>query len=89
MPDPRLTSDDVVRRGKALYEQHLRAKLEAGNKGKFLVINVETGEYEIGDDYGALSDQLHAADPDAPLFAMRIGYPAVGRIGGRISLKSI
>jgi hypothetical protein len=81
MVQPHLTSEEVVRRGKELYEQQIRAKVEAGNKGKFLIINVETGEYEMDDDRLAASDRAAARFPGAALYAMRIGFPTMGRIG--------
>ena len=80
MPHPTYTVDEIVERGMALYERAIRSKVEEGNKGKFLVINIETGEYEIDSSHLAASDRAAARHPDAPLFAMRIGYPALGRI---------
>ncbi len=77
------TPEEVAQRGKAIYEQEIRAKVETGNEGKYLVIDIETGDYEIGDDYLTPSKLLHAKHEGAALYAMRIGYPAVGRIGGR------
>ena len=83
MSHPRYTADQIVERGKTLYEREIRPKVEAGNKGKILVINVETGEYEIDDDHLTASDRAAAKHPGAALFAMRIGYPTMGRIGAR------
>ena len=75
------TTNEVVKRGKALYEQDIRASVEAGNIGKYLIINVETGEYEIGDDDLETSRRARAKYPDAPLYGMKIGYPAVDAVG--------
>lgn len=47
MPHPRYSSHEIVERGQAFCEQQLRAQVEPGNIGKFLVIDIETGEYEI------------------------------------------
>jgi hypothetical protein len=38
MGHPDYTADEIVRRGKEIYERELRPKVEAGNKGKILVI---------------------------------------------------
>lgn len=83
MAHPQYSTEEIVRRGKALYEQQLRAQVEAGNSGKVLVINVETGEYEMDKDHLAASDRAAAKYPGAPLYAMRIGSPALGRLGAR------
>ena len=73
---------EIVRRGKALYEQRIRAEVEEGNRGKVLVINVETGEYEMDADHLTASTRA-AKFPGAPRYAMRIGAPALGRLGLR------
>jgi hypothetical protein len=49
---------------------------------KALVIDIETGEYEIDDDGLAAAHRARAKHPDAALYAMRIGYPAYAKIGG-------
>jgi hypothetical protein len=55
-----------------LYEQKIRAIVDAPqNRGKMLVINVETGEYEMDDDVAA-AKRTKARFGDAALFAMRI-----------------
>ena len=78
----------IVQRGKALYEQQIRTQVEAGNLGKVLVINVETGEYEIDADHLTASDRAAAKFPGAALYAMRIGAPALGRLGSRSPVKA-
>jgi len=83
MAHPRYSTEEIVRRGKTLYEQQLRPQVEAGNTGKVLVINVETGDYEMDTDHLAASDRAAAKYPGAPLYAMRIGAPALGRLGAR------
>ena len=85
MPHPRYSSEEIVQRGKALYESELRSKVEAANKGKILVIDIETGEYEIDDDHLVAAERALARRPEAALFAMRIGYPSLGRIGARFT----
>lgn len=77
------TKEEVVRRGQALYEQTIREKVEEPNRGKFLVLDVETGEYEIDADELAALDRAAAKRPDPFLYLIRIGYPAAHRIGGR------
>jgi hypothetical protein len=83
MPHPSYSPNEIVERGRALYDEQIRDRVEAENRGRFLVINVETGEYVLDDDHLAASDRAAAKYPGAPLYAVRVGYPAVGRIGGR------
>jgi hypothetical protein len=83
MPYTQYSTDEIVERGEAWYDQ-LRPQVESAHKGRYMVIDIETGDYEIGDDYGTLSDNLHTKRPDAPLYALRIGYPVLGRIGSQM-----
>lgn len=83
MPQPRYSPAEIVEREKALYDGEIRDRVEAEDRGRFLVINVETGEFVLDDDPLAASDRAAAQYPGAPLYAIRVGYPAVGRIGGR------
>ena len=51
MPHSRFSSGEIGRPGDELYEQHIRAQVATEeNIGKLLSIDVETGDYEIGDD---------------------------------------
>jgi hypothetical protein len=74
---------DVGRKARELYEARIRHNVEAGNRGRYVVIDVNSGDYEVGDDYTVLTDHVRARHPDPELFTLRIGFPAVGRIGGR------
>jgi hypothetical protein len=82
MSHPQYSKDEIADRGKALYEQHLRAQVEPGHIGKFLVIDIETGEYEIDREELAAFKRAKAKRPDAPLYLLRIGYPAAYHFGG-------
>lgn len=83
MPVARYTARETVRRGKERYEREIRPRVEADeNRGKMLVINVDTGEYEMdGDDLAATRRAL-AKVPNAQLYGMRIGLPAAVKMGG-------
>ena len=83
MPHPRYSADEIAERGKAIYERELRSRLEPQHRGQVVVINIETGEHEVDTDHLAASNRAAARHPGAPLFALRIGYPTLGRIGGR------
>jgi hypothetical protein len=81
---------DVVARGKAIYERDIRVKVELPeNIGKVLVVDVDTGEYLMGDDVNA-DDDYEVALKAANLysghdrFGMRIGYNALDAAGGAI-----
>jgi hypothetical protein len=89
MSHPRYATEEIVRRGKALYESAIRPNVEGGNRGRYLVLDIETGDYEIDDDQLAAAERAQAKRPDAPLFAVRIGYPTLGRIGSFREVRSL
>ena len=80
---PQYSADEAVDRAEEIYHQRLRSQVEAGNLGRYIAIDVDSGEYEMGDDYHAAARVLLNRNPDAALAVLRIGYAAVGRIGGR------
>lgn len=71
----------VIERGQHIYDERLKALLEPAHNGKFVVIDVETGEYEVDSVHRAASDRAFAKHPGALLFATRVGSPTLGRMG--------
>ncbi|MBD2501415.1 hypothetical protein [Anabaena azotica] len=85
MSYPKLSGEEITQRGRAIYEKSIRPQVEtAQNIGKIISINVETGEYEIGDDLIATSRQLQVKQADAAIWAGRIGFNAVYAVGGTL-----
>ena len=82
MRQPRYTAEEHARRGSEMYEMVIRPKVEAGNLGKIVSFDIETGEYELGDTTLEAAQQLLERLPDAEIWSERIGYPSVYRFGG-------
>ena len=83
MYEARLPVEEIDRLGQSLYDEKLRRVVETpDNIGKQIVIDVETGDYEIDEDGLAASRRILAKRPDAPLYGLRIGYNAVCTLGG-------
>lgn len=70
---PRYSEEEFVRRGDEIYERDLRPHVEAGHEGKFIVIDIATGAYEIDADELAASDRLLARHPEAQVWLRRVG----------------
>jgi hypothetical protein len=81
MPYARYTTEEVGIRGQALYDQKIRDTVEAKHHGRFLVLDITTGEYEIDDSDLVASKRALAKNPDAVLYGLRVGYPAAYRLG--------
>lgn len=73
---------DIGQRARELYER-LRPRVETPpNVGKLIVIDVESGDYEIDEQGIESSRRLQARHPGAMLYALRIGYRTVESFGG-------
>ncbi|MBW4618003.1 MAG: hypothetical protein KME17_01290 [Cyanosarcina radialis HA8281-LM2] len=85
MSSSKIDSEEIARRGRELYEQVIRPQVETPeNIGKVISINVETGDYEIGNDLVVTSMRLRAKQADAALWGERIGFDAVYAVGGTL-----
>ncbi len=85
MPYAKYSPEEVESRGETIYAQQIRHKVEAQHKGKFLVVDIETGEYEIDEDDLKATKRALAKRTDAVLYGLRIGYPTAYRLGGYVA----
>ena len=72
-----------------IYESKIRQHVEADNHGRYVVIDVISGEYELGDEYLGPIDKLKARLNNPSLFAIRIGFRAVGMMRNAFRIKLI
>ena len=79
----RYPKEEFARRGDAAYERFVRPILKPEDDGKFVAIDIETGEYEIDEDELTAIDKLWGRIPDPQPWLVRIGSPYVHRFGGR------
>lgn len=75
-----LTKEEIVQRGNEIYENSLRSKIEEGNLGKVVAIDVRTGEFELASNAIISSNNLRTRLPEALIFVLRVGYPSLHRI---------
>ncbi|MGE0131576.1 MAG: hypothetical protein AB7U82_26135 [Blastocatellales bacterium] len=80
------TAEEVGRLGDEIYERDIRPLFEAGNKGKVVAIDVRTGAYELADDLLTSGLRLRGRLPEAEIWFVRIGHPAVHRLPRRSPL---
>ena len=82
MSNSHYASEVVVARGKAIYQQ-LKDEVELHHNGKFLVIDVETENYEIHDRGTVAITRLLDRHPNAVIYLMRIGHQTAYKLGFR------
>lgn len=80
MSYPGYTTEEIGKRGTELYERKIRPKVEREHDGRFLSLDIVTGDYEISDDDLASTEQLLVRRPEAVVFFLQIGRPPL-RVG--------
>ena len=80
---PRYSKEEFAHRGNEIYESQVRQRVEEGNHGRLVAIDIETGAYELADTPIEAVDQLYEKHPDAQPWVIRIGHRAVFRFGSR------
>jgi hypothetical protein len=79
----RYSREEIARRGDEIYEREVLPRLKLADEGKYALIDIETGDYEIDRDEIAASDRLLARQPDAQVWMMQIGSRYARRFGPR------
>ena len=79
-----LSRQEVGRRGEELYRQHIRQQVETeANIGKMVIIDVGSGDFEVGDEVGiTAARELQARHAEGAYYGIRIGYNVAATFGG-------
>ena len=64
---------DVAARGEAIYREEIQPRIEPIEKGAFVVLDVETGDYEIDARDAAATRRLLQRRPSAVTYGVRVG----------------
>jgi hypothetical protein len=83
LPTPH-TTEEVARIAEDLYRRDIRPKVMPQHKGKFLVLDIESGDYEIDADDWKAEAAVRARRPDGVLSLRRIGYTTPYKLGGAL-----
>ncbi len=79
----RYDADEIARRGDEIYERLVAPRLTSEDGGKFVLIDILTGEYEMDWDEISASDRLLARRPDAQVWMRQAGTRFARRFGPR------
>jgi hypothetical protein len=80
---PRYSKEEFAQRGDQIYATTIQPYLAEQDQGKFVVIDIESGAFEIDEDELAASDRLLARCPHAQVWLIRVGSRYARRFGGR------
>ena len=84
VPRPRYSKEEFARRGDEIYDRDISPHIGFDDEGKFVVIDIETGAYEIDQDELAASDRLLARRLDAQMWTRRVGSRYARRLLRRL-----
>ena len=73
---------EVSARAKAIYQEQILPRIEPPPKGVFVVIDIDSGDYEIHERDITAGLRLMKRRPTAMTFLMRVGFPAAYRHTG-------
>ena len=76
------TIDDEKHRtlGKEIYETKIKHLVEPQEHGKFLVLDVITGDYSVNRDLILAEDELKSRQPEGAFYIFRVGHRAPFRL---------
>ena len=71
-----LTDPAIAVAAKQIYQDKIRPLMTEDDIGKFVIVDVNSGEYEIDEAAAEASHRLRQRCPDSLRFGMRVGYSA-------------
>jgi hypothetical protein len=74
--------------GAALYAAWCTAETEAGERGRYIVFDVHSRDYEIADSDLEATDRLAERHPEGLFWGTRVGLPAAYHLGFGISMDA-
>ena len=86
MPIDDYQPGEICELGGKIYREKIKSQLPPSEKGKFVIIDIESGDYEIDEDYITASDRLRKRRPNAVNYIGRVGYKAAFHFGGSQTL---
>jgi hypothetical protein len=80
-----LSKEEFATLAKEIYYRDIRPHVINKHRGKFLVLDVESGDYEIAVDMLDAEDHLKVRRPQGRYYGIRIGFKAALSLGGYLA----
>jgi hypothetical protein len=74
--EPRRGPEEIARLGAEIFDRQVRPALQPQDDGKFVAIDLDTGDYELDEDDYAAVTRLRSRRPSAEVWLGRVGQPA-------------
>ncbi len=83
---PKYSKGEVSDLGKKIYAEQIKPLVEPDENGKFIVIDIESSDYEMDEEMLVASRRLRERRPDSVRYGGRVGYDSAYHIGWRPGL---
>ena len=77
------SAEEAGRRGDEIYHRVVRPQVEQSQYGRIVAIDIETEDFAVADTILNAADELRRRQPNAQVWLVRVGFPAVHRFGYR------
>ncbi len=84
MPIEDYGPDEIGAKGESIYREKIQALVGPAEAEKFVVIDIESGDYEVDEEALAASLRLRERHPEAVNYGIRVGHPAAYSLGGEL-----
>lgn len=71
---PAINPEQIAEKGEEVYRK-IKARLEKKHRGEFAAIEVDTGDYFLGDDQIEAVEKAKKKFPNKIFYFVRIGFP--------------
>lgn len=78
---PKYPKEEFALRGQAMYAELIEPLLRKKDRGRFVAIDLESGEFEIADRRDTAVFALRDRLPEAQIWVERVGFPAAVKFG--------
>lgn len=73
------STEELAQMGWARYEE-IKQELEANHDGEYVMIEVDSGDYFVGETHDEALAKAQEAYPQKAFYAIRIAHKAVGKL---------
>jgi hypothetical protein len=78
--EPQRSPEELARIGSEVFDRRVRPLLRPEDDGKFVAVDIATGEYEVDDDDYTAVTRLRGRNPTAEIWLARAGQAAAYRL---------
>ncbi|MBI4852425.1 MAG: hypothetical protein HY819_11570 [Acidobacteria bacterium] len=78
--DKKYSKEEAARIGEEIYEKKIRPQVEDKYKNKVVAIDLETGDYAVGDNAIESSNNLSSLHKVGDVWFVRVGHKSFHRI---------